>query len=299
MKMKKIDRKNAVFSMDKKNEATMIVDAGEVILFETSDCYNGQICSENIFLHDADFAYTNPATGPIFVKDAMPGDILKVEIIDIKVNDTGTMSVAPNYGIAGENITENRTKIIKIENDIAKFDENIEIKINPMIGVIGTAPSGEAIGNVVPDYHGGNMDCKKIVKNAIVLLPVNVEGGLLSIGDLHAVMADGEVCGCGLEIDGEVKVRVDVIKNRKLPLPMVVDAEHIMCLSSKKTLDEAVIEVTKNMHKLLIDYNMMESADASMLLSLVGELRICQIVDPLKTVRMELPRNLMDINKFI
>lgn len=293
--MKRIDKNRAIFSMDKNNKAVDIIESGEVLIFETSDCYNGQLESEDMFLQHTNFEFTNPATGPVFVKDAEVGDALKISILDISVNQYGIMSVAPKYGVPGDKIESNRTKIINIENNLAKFDDEIEIKIEPMIGVIGTAPLNDPIGNVIPDYHGGNMDCKKIVKDSIVILPVNVKGGLLAIGDLHAVMADGEVCGCGLEIAGEVKVKIEIIKNTELPLPMIIDKSSVMCLSSKKTLDEAAIEATNNMHFLIIKYLNKTPAEASMLLSLVGNLGICQIVDPLKTARMEFPRKFIDI----
>ncbi len=61
---------------------------------------------------------------------------------------------------------------------------------------------------MTPMDHGGNMDCTQIKAGTTLYLPVYVPGALLSMGDLHAVMGDGEVCGCGLEIEGMVTVRV-------------------------------------------------------------------------------------------
>ena len=72
-----------------------------------------------------------------------------------------------------------------------------------------------------PGSHGGNMDCKVITEDASVYLPVNVPGALLAMGDLHAVMGDGEVSVCGVKVPGEVTVTVEVIKGHDLPLPMV------------------------------------------------------------------------------
>lgn len=69
------------------------------------------------------------------------------------------------------------------------------------------------------------MDCKEIVKGSILYLHVNVEGGLLAMGDLHAVMGDGETGGCGLEINGEVTVRVNVIKDKIFPTPVAVSGK--------------------------------------------------------------------------
>ncbi|MCM1988254.1 acetamidase/formamidase family protein [Oceanirhabdus seepicola] len=230
----------------------------------------------------------------MYIEEAEVGDTLKIEIIGIKVNNKGVMAARPNNGVLGEFFDTPKSKIIPIKDNKAIFNKKIHIPINPMIGVIGTAPQNEEIQTTVPDMHGGNLDCKRIVTGSTVFLPVNVKGGLLSIGDLHAVMSDGEIVICGLEVDGEVIVKVHVIKDKHFPLPMVVHGEHIMTISSRKTLDEAAKQATINMHKFLINELKMDVHDAGMLLSLVGELKICQIVDPLMTARMEFPISILD-----
>ena len=162
-----------------------------------------------------------------------------------------------------------------------------------MIGVIGTAPAGEDIPNGVPDYHGGNMDCKEIREGATLLLPVNVPGALLAMGDLHAVMADGEIGVSGLEVNGAVTVTVDVIKGKSLPLPMILNATHHMTLASHEDLDVAVEMAVANMVEYLTNEKSISQEDAVMLVSLVGDVRICQVVDPKKTVRVEFPVGLL------
>ncbi|MCY6371318.1 acetamidase/formamidase family protein [Clostridium ganghwense] len=292
--MKIIKRENSIFTMSKNHKPVEKINSGETIIFETYDCYNNQIKSENQSFNSIKNELTNPATGPLYIEEAETGDILKIEIIDIKINDKGVMATVPNNGVLGGFFEEPKLKIIPIKNNKAIFNEKIEIPINPMIGVIGVAPKSGEIRTNVPDMHGGNLDCKRIVKGSTVYLPVCTKGGLLSMGDLHAVMGDGEIVICGLEIDGEVTVKVDVIKNKDLPLPMVVEGRHIMTLASKKTLDEASKQATINMYKLLTSELNMDNAEAGMLLSLVGDLKICQIVDPLMTARMEFPKSILD-----
>jgi amidase len=162
-----------------------------------------------------------------------------------------------------------------------------------MIGVIGTAPAIEEIPTGTPGQHGGNMDCKRIVEGATLYLPVHVPGALLSMGDLHAVMGDGEVIICGLEIAGEVTIRVSVIKDKILPLPLLREGEHLMTIASAETLDLAAKQATIQMHRFLTNELGLEFNEAGMLLSLVGDLRICQVVDPLMTARMELPLSIL------
>lgn len=292
--MKKIKREDCIYTMSKEHRPVLKVNSGDTVVFETYDCYNNQIKSENQPFNTIRRELNNPATGPLYIEEAEAGDILKIEILDIKINNQGVMTVRPDSGVLGEFFYETKSKIINIENDKAIFNDKIQIPINPMIGVIGVAPYDGEIRTTVPDYHGGNMDCKRIRKGSTVYLHVNTKGALLSIGDLHAVMADGEIVICGLEIDGEVSVKVDVIKNKTLPLPMVVEGNHIMTIASKNTLDEAAKTATTHMYKFLTNELRMDTYEAGMLLSLVGDLKICQVVDPLMTARMELPKYILD-----
>jgi len=292
--MKRIERKNAVYTMSPKNEPVLKVKSGETVVFETYDCFKNQVLCDDQSNDSIDYDLTNPATGPLFVEEAEAGDILKVSILDIAVNKTGVMGMEPKYGVLGDLINEPKFKVFKIENDKIQFNDRIEFSINPMIGVIGVAPKDGDIATMVPDVHGGNMDCKRIIKGSTLYLPVFNKGALLAIGDLHGLMADGEISISGLEIDGQVTVKVEVIKDKKMPTPLLIEGEHIITIASAETLDEAADQATLNMHQLLTNELKMDVYEAGMLLSLVGDLRICQVVDPLKTARMELPISILE-----
>jgi amidase len=292
--LKVIKKENSIFIMSKTHVPVERVDSGEVVVFETCDCYNDQIKSEETKFSEIKGEFSNPATGPLYINDAKVGDILRIQILDIKLRDYGVMVVRPGAGVLGERFLDSKIKRIEIIDGTAVFNEKIIMNIDPMIGVIGVAPAEEEIKTTVPHLHGGNMDCKRIRRGSIVYLPVFVDGALLSLGDLHAVMGDGEIVICGLETGGEVTAQIEIIKDRKLPLPMVVDNEHFMTLASLRTLDEAGKQATFNMHDFLVNELQMDIYDAGMLLSLQGNLRICQVVDPLMTVRMELPIDILD-----
>lgn len=288
--MEYISREQGVLTMSPTNKPVKVVESGSHVVFQTFDCFSNQIQNEDQPFSSVGWDKINPATGPLYINGAEPGDTLKVKIIDIKIDNKGVMTTAPKLGVLGDIVTGETTKIISIKDDKAIFNEKIQIPIKPMIGVIGTAPKDEAIPTGTPGTHGGNMDCKKIVKGSTLYLPINVAGGLLSMGDLHAVMADGEIVICGLEIPGEVTVKVDVLKGEELPLPMLDSEESIITIASEKTLDEAAKTATVNMHRFLVNELGIEIDEAGMLLSLVGDLRICQVVDPLMTARMEIPK---------
>ena len=191
--MKLIKRGNSIFTMSKDHEPVAKINSGEQIIFETFDCYNNQIKSQNEQLSTVKMEFNNPATGPLYIEGANVGDILKIEIVDIKINDKGIMSTRPGAGVLSDLLDESMIRFIPINNNKAIFNDKIEIPVNPMIGVIGVAPEGEEVKTTIPGVHGGNMDCKRIVKGSVLYLPVFIKGALLSIGDLHAVMGDGEI----------------------------------------------------------------------------------------------------------
>lgn len=291
--MKRISAEHVTCTLSKDHPPVASVVSGETIVFQTMDCYGNQIRSEAIDFTGIHGDFNNPATGPLFVEGAMPGDILKVTVLDIQVADQGVMAVRPGAGALGDVFQSARTKILPVDDGHAVFNERLRIPLNPMIGVIGVAPL-EEMSTTVPHLHGGNMDCKRIVKGATLYLPVLAEGALLSIGDLHGVMADGEIVICAMEMEGEVTVKVEVIKGSKLPTPLVVEADDMMVIASEETLDEAASTVTHAMHSFLVQEVGMDTYEAGMLLSLLGDLKICQIVDPLMTTRMELPLSVLE-----
>ena len=278
-----------IHRMSENNPPVAKAKSGDTVCFETLDCFGGQLKSENDLLGGLDWDNVNPASGPLFVEGAMPGDVLKVEILKIELDDHGVMVDAPGEGVTGAAVSSESTKILPVENGKVKFNEKLSFPICPMIGVIGTAAKGEGIDTGTPGSHGGNMDCTRIGEGATLYLPVNTEGALLAMGDLHARMGDGEVEVCGVEIAGKVTVKLTVLKNCKLPTPFLVNSELAMAIHSAETVDEACVGATMAMHGFLTGELGMNEHEAGMLLSVTGNLCICQVVDPEKTVRMEIP----------
>ncbi len=284
--------------LDKNNPPVAYCNDGDTIIFETRDCYDGTVtCEERPYGDRAD-GLENPATGPLYIKGAMVGDVLKVEILDIKVAHQGIMRTSPTAGAFHEAYDKKTARIFPIENGKVPFDDKLSLDIDPMIGVIGTAPSEDGILTDTPDYHGGNMDCNQIVKGSILYLPVCVEGALLSMGDLHALMGDGEVLICGLEIAGEVTVKVSVVKDCILPTPFLVNRGKAMTIQSAFTLDEAAKMAATKMFEFLTLVMDGNKVNAGMLMSLKSDMRVCQIVDPKKTIRVELPMDVFSTYRY-
>ncbi len=284
-----ISSNKSVITMSPNNPPAARAKPGDTVCFETLNCYSESIKTEDDKMSLVPWNCINPATGPLFVEGAMPGDVLKVQILKIELAENAVMAIGPGAGVLGDVLKEERTKIVPISDGKVKFNDKITLTAEPMIGVIGTAPKGEDIPTGTPGTHGSNMDCKLIGEGSTLYLPVNTEGALLAMGDIHAVMGDGEIIICGVEVSGRITVKVDVVKDFDVHMPMLLTKDRIVMLSSAKTLDEASFDVTHKLHAFLCDKLGMELHEAGMLLSAACDLRICQIVDPLYTVRMELP----------
>lgn len=263
--------------------------SGETVVFETRDCYDNTITSSERPLGDRE-GLSNPVTGALYVEGAEVGDILKVEIEDIKLRSWGVMRSSTTAGVFHEKYKKREAIIFQVKNNKIYFDDKLILEANPMIGVIGTAPiEEEGIPTTTPGKHGGNMDCKKIVKGSAIYLPVNVKGGLLSMGDIHALMGDGEVFICGLEIAGEITVKVSVLKNIKLPTPFLYSRGKVMSIQSAEDLDKAGDMAAKEMFEFVKEATKQNDVRTGMLMSLLSDMAVCQVVDPLLTVRVEFP----------
>ena len=286
----KISKEHVVFSMNPKNKPVATCKNGETIVFECLDCFSNQLKTNHDTLDGIDMDHINPATGPVYVLGAQPGDALCITIRKIEIPEVGTIIAEPNFGRLGHKITEAQTNRVKIyDNKLIDFEGHI-LPLKKMVGVIGTAPRDEAVSTGTPGDHGGNLDTIHITEGSKVYLPVNVEGGLLAMGDCHASMGDGEIIGAGLEIPANVTVTVEILRDFKLPLPIVETEQSWMTLASAETMETASDKAIENMLEIIRRTSDLDLNQAAMLLSLAGNLRVSQIVNPHVTMRMELAK---------
>ncbi|QOR66404.1 acetamidase/formamidase family protein [Cytobacillus suaedae] len=281
-----------IYEFNKNLEPVKTVLSGSTIEIETYDCFQNQIESAETVVTEIDWNQINPATGPIYVEGAMPGDVLKVKIEKLEIADQGVMVVGPNLGVMGHRISEMEAKIIPVRDGKALFN-NLEIPLNPMIGVIGVAPEGEGVNCGTPGSHGGNMDNKMVTEGATLYFPVFAEGALFGLGDFHAAMGDGEISVSGIEIPGKATVTLEVIKGVTLKHPMLENEDVFTQIVSAETLDLAVKQATEEMIDRIVEKTGLPISEITMLMSAAGQAEICQVVDPLMTARFVVPKWLL------
>jgi len=288
----RVSRDHLFFSFHRNLAPAARVRQGEEVVLETHDCFQGQLKSEQDLIDALDWSHVNPATGPVFIDGARPGDVLRVDILEVAVSDRSTMVTIPGEGALGDVIEQMETAVLRRDGGELLF-RGLRLPRRPMIGVIGVAPAEGEVPNGTPGPHGGNMDCTLIAAGASLYLPVGVEGALFGAGDLHAAMGDGEIVVCGAESPGEVRFSARVVDLPGLPTPFVENESLVATIAAAATADEAAAQATHSMARFLTAFAGLPLNDAGMLMSLVGELRFCQIVDPLKTVRFEFPKQVL------
>ena len=135
-----ISREYVQDSLDKSVAPAAVCDSGETVVFQTRDCYDDSVTCEERPLGDRRDALGNPATGPLYIHGARPGDILKVEILKIELRSWGVMCSSFSYGAFAGRFPDPKAVIFEISDNKIRFDEKLTLDCCPMIGVIGTAP---------------------------------------------------------------------------------------------------------------------------------------------------------------
>ena len=293
MRMHIITRDHIVYSFSREHRPVRQIDAGDKICFETYDARTGTIRSEDNLLNHPHPLGANPATGPVFVRGAEPGDTLRVEILEVQLASQGFIAIKAGLGNLGHLAERYVTRLVQIEDGIVYFDDRLRFPVRPMIAVIGTAPAGETVSTLYPGPHGGNMDHNDVKAGSCVYLPVFVEGALFGLGDVHASMGDAEVTMTGIEICAEVTVRVTLIKDESIPRPWIETNESWITTGDAPKLADAITIACEEMANLLQHKLSVTFDDAYMLMSAIGDVRISQSCQPNQfpaTIRVVFPK---------
>ena len=292
--MIELDDAKTLFSFDKDLEPVLKVPSGETVRIRTKDCFGNQLQGPEDQLSEIDWEAITPATGPIYVEGAVAGGTLKVHIDNIELDAQTSSCTGKDEGVCGDRFSDWATHFCKVEDGKVVWDERLSIPLAPMIGVIGVAPEGEPVNCGTPGKHGGNMDNTAIAAGATLYFPVAVDGALFGCGDMHAVMGDGEVSVSGAEVAGYATVTLTALPELSVPNPLIENNTHFGIIVSAESLDKASELAVQQMVDLLASRTNESEADLVMLLSLVADVRVCQMVDPEKTVRFMVPKYVLD-----
>ncbi len=289
------------YAWDRAVPPALTVEPGAVVELRLRDASDGQLddasVTEDVTDLDADRA--NPLTGPVAVEGARAGDTLLVRIEAVDTADWGWTAVIPGFGLLADDFPDAHLALSRITSDEVLFGSTgIALPHRPFIGTIGVAPATPgAHGTIPPLPTGGNLDCRDVRPGATLRLPVAVDGALLSAGDAHAVQGDGEVCGTAVETPATVRLRLDLERGTAAPLPhLTIPAEATPAGARHATLGVAddLLVATRDATRAMVDWlvteHTLDAVDAYMLCSVIGDLRIREVVDaPNWVVSLDLP----------
>ena len=285
---------------DARKKAVHSIDSGSEIIVDSVSGGPNVIPSENFHIppelleiHKLGIPQVpgHILTGPIYVNGAMPGDTLQVDILDISLRqDWGYNFIRPLSGALPYDFDEEIHMNIPLDRDkmIATLPWGLEIPLSPFFGVMGVAPplGWGKISSIMPRSHGGNIDNKELLSNTTLYLPVFNEGALFSVGDGHAVQGDGEVCVTAIETALQGKFRLTIRKDLTINYPQAETSTHYITMGMDPDLDLCAEMALRDMINLIVNKGNISKSDAYTLCSLVGDLRVTQVVNGCKGVHM-------------
>ena len=260
---------------------------------------------------------SNPLTGPFFVEGAEPGDALLVTLRKVRLNRNwgstayrlGLFSLSAEYVEAiypnhykADVIRKGRDNVLPWDIDLAhgtvhlrepaSAKVKLEFPARPMLGCIGVAAPGDFAPTSAPSgNYGGNLDYNEIGEGATVILPVFHPGALLFLGDGHALMADGEPTGTGVETSMDVEFSVEVKKNAAVTGPRVETAEYLISIGAQpefaSSLDRALQLATTDMVRWLVHDYQLEPWAAHQLIGAAGKYDVVTVAG---SMALKVPR---------
>ncbi len=235
-------------------------------------------------------------TGPVAVEGAMPGDVLQVDILDVQLRqDWGYNVIRPLAGTLPLDFDTTHKVIIPLDKsrNEAIMPWGLKLPLAPFFGVMAVAPppAWGRISTIEPRAHGGNLDNKELVAGTTLYLPVFNEGALFSCGDGHAAQGDGEVCVTAIETALQGRFRLTVRQDLDMIYPEAETQTHYITMGLHADLDVCVEIALRRMIEFVAQRIGITRAEAYMLCSLAGDLRITQTVNREKGVHMMIPKS--------
>ena len=262
-------------------------------------------------------------TGPIWVEGAKPGDILEVRYLNMVPRCNYGSNLAANWGYLYKEFGEKeRVTIYELDpnantaaalyaydfpgkyltpgtiTDCPVCDRKaalpgIRVPARPHLGTAGVAPAIDGrTSTIPPGVHGGNIDNWRIGAGATMYYPVQVEGGLFSIGDPHVSQGDGEISGTAIEASLGVLMQIILRQDFEVPGPLLETPNYWIVHGFNEDLNLAMRDASLNMLGLLHDHVGLSKDDSYSLMSVAADFAVTQVVDGRQGCHVRIPRSI-------
>lgn len=250
-------------------------------------------------------------TGPIAVAGARPGDVLQVDILEATPRLGYGSNLAAHWGLLSGELPVERVTIYELDGAALlgraafAFDwtttpladapgtivvpgsverepalDGVVVPLRPHFGTMGVAPAEPVrVSSVPPGDHGGNVDNWRIGAGGRMYYPVQVAGGLLSVGDPHVSQGDGEVSGTALEASLNGLLRLTVRRDLAFTVPVLETATELLVHGFGDTLDEAMKAAALRTLDVLERQFGLTRPDAYSFMSVAVDFTVTQVVD--------------------
>ncbi len=285
--MKVCERDVLYSAHDKDNKPSLCVDSGEVFCVKTQLNTGDWLQSEDDVWHPDKRQGTN-LSNCVRINGAEENNVLAVDILDIRTDEIAYTGFAacenpPCHRIVS-NDWENVYKIVKIKNNEIIWNDMLRLPLLPMIGTLGIAPAGNAVHNSESGKHGGNMDIQEVRKGTTVYFKIQVNGALLHIGDVHAIMGDGEINRAGgLECRSTLTLRARLLQaSAGFEWVRMEDEAHIMAAAFHEDMEESFYQAAGELLRYIMSAYGLDKKEAYLLLGQVMESRCTAVVNKQK-----------------
>ena len=289
--MKRVTRDQLCTSFSATHPPVLRVQPGEPFVMETNDrfaTYEGPTSSPEAL------AILQTMAGPVYIEGATPGATLKIEILDVALPlDYGWIGATPGRGPLGARIPAFRKTRVRLTAAGVVFNDSVTLPVRPMIGRLGVAPKEGAQRSNDRGAFGGSMGNTQITTGATVYLPVFHAGGLLTIGDCHAAMGDGEATASAVEGAVDATFRVTLAAPFTVSRPVVTTATEVLTTGEGATMEAATTMAVQEMADLLVETLRVDDTEAAMLIACAADVRTGLVGHPPYTMRVAIPKSLL------
>jgi len=278
---------------DKTAEPYAVINSGETVSLDTNDAWSGLFTEDGVA--DSDLVALSeklaaPATGPIVVNNAMPGDWLKIKINKLEPADVGVAAIGDPVFLLndrfGPPVQPFKVRLAEIKDGFLILNERVKIPVRPMIGTIGTTLADEVQKIRYEGIWGGNLDAPTIGQGCELWLPVFTEGAYLYMGDCHAIQGDGEILS-PFEVSAHIELTVELVKDKPSEgkWPRIITEDAIETVGVSNTFEKAVEIALGEMIDWLVEEYGFTQEDAAFFCGSVVDGRPAAIVNHMTSAR--------------
>ncbi|PSP74122.1 amidase [Halobacteriales archaeon QS_3_64_16] len=273
---------------------------GPVEFFTNRGIPRADVLDDQIAVHEEvphDGAGPHVVTGPIYVENAHPGDVLEVEVLDLEFRvPYGANSFRQRKGGLPLEFTWNDSEVIEFDTDreVALLGEDIELPLEPFLGIMAVGPTATTgrVNSVPPGPFGGNIDIQGTGVGTTIYFPVFQPGALFFTGDGHALQGNGEVDLTALETSLTATLDFTVHKDAaRMDWPVAETDEDVYVMGIEEDLDVAMEQAIEEAISVLVQQKGLSPEEAYRYCSLAVDFNISQIVDINKGIHGKIPKS--------